>query len=203
MVPLLTFSGFTIHLHNSIRLYYKTNSYHGQVSVIAEWSWMELWGGWWMVICLWILFIVLMQQFSEPWNWSTHWGDFNWVVLQYYIVKVDLHEISRRKTCKTKGQLTILYRYLPAFKEAAIELVATGLRFYLCTLQKQVGCFNHSVVTLVADKLERQWLWEVRSWYLKLIAQGNPIGSCPVHLTTTICWPPSEHLWRSHYKCTS
>ena len=29
------------------------------------------------------------------------------------------------------------------------------------TLQKQVGCFNHRVVTLVADKLERQWLQEV------------------------------------------
>ena len=28
-------------------------------------------------------------------------------------------------------------------------------------LQKQVGCFNHRVVTLVADKLERQWLPEV------------------------------------------
>ena len=26
------------------------------------------------------------------------------------------------------------------------------------TLQKQVGCFNHRVVTMVADKLERQWL---------------------------------------------
>ena len=30
----------------------------------------------------------------------------------------------------------------------------------LHTLQKQVGCFNHRVVTLVADKLERQWLQE-------------------------------------------
>ena len=29
------------------------------------------------------------------------------------------------------------------------------------TLQKQVGCFNHRVATLVADKLERQWLREV------------------------------------------
>ena len=26
------------------------------------------------------------------------------------------------------------------------------------TLQKQIGCFNHRVVALVADKLERQWL---------------------------------------------
>ena len=29
------------------------------------------------------------------------------------------------------------------------------------TLQKQVGCFNHRVVALVADKLERQWSLEV------------------------------------------
>ena len=29
------------------------------------------------------------------------------------------------------------------------------------TLQKQVGCFNHRVVALVADKLERLWLLEV------------------------------------------
>ena len=26
------------------------------------------------------------------------------------------------------------------------------------SLQKQIGCFNHRVVTLVADKLKRQWL---------------------------------------------
>ena len=29
------------------------------------------------------------------------------------------------------------------------------------TLQKQVGCFNHRVVTMFADKLNRQWLQEV------------------------------------------
>ena len=27
-------------------------------------------------------------------------------------------------------------------------------------LQKQVGCFNHRVVTMVADKLKRMWLDE-------------------------------------------
>ena len=26
------------------------------------------------------------------------------------------------------------------------------------SLQKQIGCFNHRVVTLVADKPKRQWL---------------------------------------------
>ena len=31
----------------------------------------------------------------------------------------------------------------------------------VCELEKQVGCFNHRVVALVADKLERQWLLEV------------------------------------------
>ena len=33
----------------------------------------------------------------------------------------------------------------------------------------------------------------------RLIAQGNPRGSCRVHLTSTIRWQPSGHLWRSHY----
>ena len=28
----------------------------------------------------------------------------------------------------------------------------------VAALQKQVCCFNHGVVTLVADKVERQWL---------------------------------------------
>ena len=32
---------------------------------------------------------------------------------------------------------------------------------YYISLQKQVGCFNHRVVTLVEDKLERQCLLEV------------------------------------------
>ena len=31
----------------------------------------------------------------------------------------------------------------------------------LNSLKKQVGCFNHRVVTTVADKLKRQWLREV------------------------------------------
>ena len=30
---------------------------------------------------------------------------------------------------------------------------------------KQVDCFNHRVVTMVADKLKRQWLWEIHFWY--------------------------------------
>ena len=28
---------------------------------------------------------------------------------------------------------------------------------YLVSLQKQSGCFNHSMVTLVADKLKKHW----------------------------------------------
>jgi len=41
-----------------------------------------------------------------------------------------------------------------------------NISFAVCvSLQKQVGCFNHRVVTMVADKLKRQWLWDVYSWY--------------------------------------
>ena len=35
-------------------------------------------------------------------------------------------------------------------------------------------------------------------WYWRLIAQGNPRGSCPLRLTTTIYLQPSEHLWFPH-----
>ena len=28
------------------------------------------------------------------------------------------------------------------------------------TLQKIIGCINHRMVTMVAVKLRRQWLWE-------------------------------------------
>jgi len=40
-----------------------------------------------------------------------------------------------------------------------------------CTsLQKPVRYFNHRVVTLVADKLERLWLLRGLLWYQRLIA---------------------------------
>ena len=37
------------------------------------------------------------------------------------------------------------------------------------------SCFNRRVVSLFADKLERQWLREVcfGSWYRRLVAQGT------------------------------
>ena len=44
------------------------------------------------------------------------------------------------------------------------------------TLQKQVGCFSHRVVTLVAHKLERQAGGTVVYFGWRLI---NPEGSCP------------------------
>ena len=34
----------------------------------------------------------------------------------------------------------------------------SACRLLSYTLQKQVGCFNHRVITMVADKLKRQWL---------------------------------------------
>ena len=44
--------------------------------------------------------------------------------------------------------------------------------------KKQSDCFNHRVVTMVADKLKRQWLWEVHL----LIAEDNHAeGKLPNH----------------------
>ena len=38
---------------------------------------------------------------------------------------------------------------------------APALHIFYNNITTQVGCFNHRVVALVADKLERQWLLEV------------------------------------------
>ena len=49
------------------------------------------------------------------------------------------------------------------WKSWRIETVASTrkINVWRSTLQKRVGCFNHRVVALVADKLERQWSLEV------------------------------------------
>ena len=51
------------------------------------------------------------------------------------------------------------------------------------TRKKQVGCFNHRVVALVAIM---SGLCEVSFGIRDLIALGNQRGSCSGHLTTTI-----------------
>ena len=54
------------------------------------------------------------------------------------------------------------------------------------------------MVTLVADKLERQWLWQV--------ALVLCITAAQFLLITTIHWPLSEHLWKvslqKHLECS-
>ena len=47
------------------------------------------------------------------------------------------------------------------WQNANLYVILTTGSHSVSTLQKQVGCFNHRVVALVADKLERQWLLEV------------------------------------------
>ena len=49
--------------------------------------------------------------------------------------------------------------------------------------QKQIGCFNHRVVTLVADKLKRQWLCIV--YFANCIRQ--PERKLPRPSTTLSC----------------
>ena len=56
--------------------------------------------------------------------------------------------------------MSIYYHYIVAALLATPK-VSFGELVTVDTLQKQAGCFNHRVVTLVTDKLERQWLLEV------------------------------------------
>ena len=73
-------------------------------------------------------------------HWFSEWGKnqlhFEWNIYMYIQKTTPELKIKKYKNWAWQGQK-------------------------LHTLQKQVGCFNHKVVILVADKLERQWLWKV------------------------------------------
>ena len=59
--------------------------------------------------------------------------------------------------------------------------------------KKRTGCFNLWIVTLVADKLRRLWLWEVYAG----------IANCISNLSPNLTLQQPEHLWGSHYNYTS
>ena len=61
----------------------------------------------------------------------------------------------------------------------------------IVTQQKQIGCFNHRVVTLVADKLKRQWLCIV--YFANCIRQ--PERRLPRPSTTLSC------TYSNHQSC--
>ena len=52
------------------------------------------------------------------------------------------------------------YAGLSEYKALADSTFSAKIK-YLSTLQKQVGCFNHRVVALVAGKLEREVCFDV------------------------------------------
>ena len=48
-----------------------------------------------------------------------------------------------------------VYHYMCSF--FAERLPASAIYVHDLSLQKEIGCFNHSVVILVADKLKKHW----------------------------------------------
>ena len=53
-------------------------------------------------------------------------------------------------------------------------------------LQKQIGCFNHKVVTLVADKQKRQWLCTIYfADYIRQLESKLPRLSYNQHLAVS------------------
>ena len=76
-----------------------------------------------------------------------------------------------------------------------------SLDCYRWSLQKQVGCFNYKVVTLVAYKLERQWWYE--RYRRQKYFQSNPRGCCSCsssyHQNTL---KPLKTYAKIYYKCT-
>ena len=56
----------------------------------------------------------------------------------------------------------------------------------LSTLQKQIGCFNHRVVNLVADKPKRQWLCTIYfADYIRQLERKLPRLSYNQHLAVS------------------
>ena len=78
----------------------------------------------------------------------------------YYICKI----MVVRWPGKLLLWFSYAYNYHCFFRLSATRVTTLWLKqrscFYSGPVQKQGGRFNHRVVTLVADKLERQWLWE-------------------------------------------
>ena len=65
---------------------------------------------------------------------------------------------------------------------------------------KRIGCFKHWMVTLVADKLRRQWLWEIITLAIdpKLYLTTDNLNICE-GVTTIIIW----HLYKlATHRCS-
>ena len=67
---------------------------------------------------------------------------------KYSVVPKDLGTTVTFCTHGFTTQVVVLHKVLLQYVQ----------RTSIHALQKQVGCFNHQVVTMVADKLETQWL---------------------------------------------
>ena len=55
------------------------------------------------------------------------------------------------------SKLFLTYGINTSFHVATV-FVLSPLTVLGPSLQEQIGCFNHRVITIVADKLKRQWL---------------------------------------------
>ena len=121
------------------------------------------------------------------------------------------HIICRKKTSyKTKKQYdldrhrAIRYMYIAirwVSSVAETEMYTTHSWPYMLCL----NTINNIVMYFTAKQIRqsgypgcrRQWVF----WWLHKATWEA--CNCPVHLTTTTHWHPSEHLWWSQHKCTS
>ena len=110
----------------------------------------------------------------------------------FIIINITCHKFLALWTyySATLRQFTSIYSWVHHLVLCACVFVYFGMRG---TLQKRIGCFNLWMVTLVADKLRRLWLWEV---YVG-------IANCISNLSPNRTLQQPEHLWGSHYNYTS
>ena len=82
----------------------------------------------------------------------------------------------------------VVFPYLTIKRESIFVysyfLLSNLSSYWNCTLQKGIGCFNHWIVTLVADRLRRHSLWEV---YVGIRDCISNLSHCTLQLTTRAC----------------
>ena len=117
------------------------------MSVVAVCKLMEVWGGCWMLICLWILFIVLTSE-TCSWNLSNPLkGCFNWVVFAVtmrtgespplslgfahgigWLLIINLRWSQWSEKRKPKTHWLLLHCNCPPWQKA-VQIVTSSIRF--------------------------------------------------------------------------
>ena len=124
--------------------YYTHNAFYRNITVCPQRCLMTL------QISVWELQCLNLSNWPLP-------NSFEWVGMCHRHVKV----MCNVGNDITQSHAIIIVAICTAAVQQCTESNVKPVFITSHELQKQIGCFNYRVVTLVAYKLERQQLWEV------------------------------------------